>query len=152
VARRPRLADEHPTERLRAIARKRGASIILDDKRSWEHALAQLPDGPVVVRVEPTSEARSLELNRAYWGTLQTIVRQLDNAGLHTDAETIHKENKERFGIETTKNLPPVEMLDLLDRIRAHFASEYGVEFPPQEAILEDEPEPSPPEVDWNHL
>lgn len=169
--RKSTLSEEHPTERIRAIVRKKGSIIVVDDKRRWEAALAQLPDGPGVIRFELVEESRSLELNRAYFATLRTIATHLNEHGstrrvhfkkkgepdsyadVPWDTDALHEECKRMFnGGESTRGLGDRRMLDYMDRFRAHYAQEWGVEFPTPEAILEDEPEVAAPAVNWDNL
>lgn len=104
----------------------KGVRIMLDDRRSFELAKAQLPDGPVVVRIEPADEARSLAQNRFYRSVLMRISAETGVA-----VNTLHEHYKEMFnGGRTTTELDRRAFATYVEQVMADAGSEHGVSFP----------------------
>lgn len=121
--------------------------ILLHDKRRFQQMLAQVPNGPVVVRIEPAHETRSLEANRRYFAVLRQIVDTLHQAGVDVfsfygrdnvpvTSESLHDFFKARYNHRSTTALSDREFAAYVEQVMAYAAQEWAVEFPEPEPML----------------
>ncbi len=71
----------------------RDGQLKLRQKRAFETACAQWPDGEVIVRIEPARATRSRQANRLYWAAY--VAPLSDHTGY--SALEIHAYLKQRF-------------------------------------------------------
>lgn len=110
--------------------RMKDGQLLLDDKRSFEAKLAKLPDGPIVLRVEPGDETRTLVANRYYMGIVLKAIAE--HTGSTTDE--LHKVYKDEFnGGKSTTVLSQQAFLDYVEMVRRHAAEFHGIAIPDAE-------------------
>lgn len=134
------LTKEHQTKApVEATGIKQGSRILLDDSRSYEDAKGLLPDGPVRIMIVPVDKVREIKANNAYFGDLKTISESMLGAGF-PDAQCVpdalHTMYKGLFNAgKSTTLLPAREFATYMERVRAHAAQEYCVEFAPRQPL-----------------
>ena len=129
---------------------QQGHSVMSGQLWPWAKNYLQA-DRPVVVELKLLEDVRSIQRNKEYWGfVLRPISEQALVNGMGADSEGWHLYYKRMFlgyeftkvrlpgakrpsvtrALKSTTNLPERVMRKYLEKVRAHAATTFGVEFP----------------------
>lgn len=111
----------------------RGGVFLVDDKRTLARRIAALKDGPYTLHIEPAGEARSLAINRFYWGI---VIPAILATGRFKTEDEVHTHYKETFHIASTTKLEERRFRLYLDQVMSDAAIEHGAEFPEPEPLV----------------
>ena len=96
---------------MKFTAKIKNGRLILDDNKGFGRYIKNI-DGDVWIDIKEAPKTRSTQQNNYY----RHIIRQIGNH-LGYDEDEMHDVIKQRFGIQSTKDLDTEEFSELLDRI-----------------------------------
>ena len=104
----------------------------LHDKNSFNEFISQ-SEGDVWIIVKPMPKTRSPQQNNYYWIVIKDLAKEIG----YTPNE-MHEVVKNKFEIESTKNLEQDEFSDFLDRLIRYFAQQgFPVEDPRRPSTIQ---------------
>ena len=110
--------------RMKFAGKIKNGKLTLDDNLGFRDYLRQI-EGDVHLEIKPAEKVRSPQQNAYY----RVIIRILSKELGYTEAE-MHKTMKERYEIQSTKQLSVPEFTELIEEIKRWAVIEMGIVLP----------------------